>query len=101
MIKIKTYQKINFSGMKFIDLFAGIGGFHLALSSFNSECVFASEWDKHAQSVYEKNFGIKPFGDITLIEEKEIPPHVFAFIRSILQLLSSRRSAPYPDALRR
>ena len=75
MIKIKTSQKSKLKGMKFIDLFAGIGGFHLALSSFNSKCVFASEWDKHAQSVYEKNFGIKPFGDITLIDEKEIPNH--------------------------
>ena len=75
MIKIKTPQKSNLKGMKFIDLFAGIGGFHLALSSFDTECAFVSEWDKHAQSVYEQNFGIRPFGDITLIDEKEIPSH--------------------------
>ncbi len=61
--------------LKYIDLFAGIGGFHQAMSYFNSECVFASEWDKDCQDVYEKNYGIKPFGDITTINEKDIPPH--------------------------
>lgn len=60
---------------KFIDLFAGIGGFHLALNKLNGECVFASEWDKECQKVYEKNFKIKPFGDITKIDEKDIPKH--------------------------
>ena len=61
--------------VKFVDLFAGIGGFHLALKNTNSECVFASEWDKKCQEVYEKNFNIKPNGDITLINAKDIPPH--------------------------
>ena len=41
--------------IKFIDLFAGIGGFHLALNKVNGECVFASEWDKECQKIYEKN----------------------------------------------
>lgn len=59
----------------FIDLFAGIGGFHQALSSFGGQCVFSSEWDKHAAAVYEKNYGIQPHGDITQIKEEEIPPH--------------------------
>ncbi len=62
-------------GSKFIDLFAGIGGFHLALSSLHSKCVFASEWDKHAAEVYSNNFGIYPSGDITEIEEQDIPNH--------------------------
>ncbi len=60
---------------KFIDLFAGIGGFHSALSSFGAECVFASEWDSHASETYYKNFNFKPHGDITKINAKEIPSH--------------------------
>ena len=63
-------NKINY-----IDLFAGIGGFHLALSNFNTNCVFASEWDKDCQDVYFENFNIRTHGDITKIDEKEIPPH--------------------------
>jgi DNA (cytosine-5)-methyltransferase 1 len=60
---------------KFIDLFAGIGGFRLALQSLGGECVFSSEWDKYAQQTYEANFGDKPHGDITKISEKDIPDH--------------------------
>ena len=63
------------SGYSYIDLFAGIGGFHIALSSFGAKCVFSSELDNDAQQVYEDNFGIKPFGDITKIDEKIIPAH--------------------------
>lgn len=59
----------------FIDLFAGIGGFHLALHSMGASCVFASEWDKYAAETYEQNFHIKPFGDITKIHEMDIPKH--------------------------
>jgi len=62
-------------GIKFIDLFAGIGGFHIALSKYGAECVFSSEWDKYAKITYEENFGIKPNGDITQINEKDIPDH--------------------------
>ena len=58
---------------RFIDLFAGIGGFRLAFESIGAKCVFSSEWDKHAQSTYELNFGEKPHGDITKIEAHEIP----------------------------
>ena len=61
--------------MKFIDLFAGIGGFRIALESFGEECVFTSEWDKHAQKTYFANFGEIPQGDITKIDEKIIPKH--------------------------
>jgi DNA (cytosine-5)-methyltransferase 1 len=66
---------MNLKGLKFIDLFAGIGGFHQALDSFGAKCVFASEWDKHACLTYETNYGIKPEGDITQIAEAEIPAH--------------------------
>lgn len=63
------------TGYKFIDLFCGIGGFHLALSSFGAECVFASDIDKHAKVVYEKNHGLRPHGDITKISVRDIPEH--------------------------
>lgn len=62
-------------GYSFIDLFAGIGGFHLALNSMGAKCVFASEWDKYAVQTYEDNFNLKPFGDITKIKEHSIPQH--------------------------
>lgn len=74
VIMIKVESKI-LSGFTFIDLFAGIGGFHIALSSFGASCVFASEWDKYAADTYEENFHKRPFGDITQINEKEIPKH--------------------------
>jgi DNA (cytosine-5)-methyltransferase 1 len=50
---------------KFIDLFAGIGGFRLALQNLGGKCIFTSEWDKDAQKTYRANFGDVPFGDIT------------------------------------
>lgn len=70
---IKVNQKLK--DIKVIDLFAGIGGFHLALSSFGAKIVFASEWDKDAANVYSKNFSLIPHGDITKIDEKTIPDH--------------------------
>ena len=71
---IKTDKNIlqNYS---FIDLFAGIGGFHLALTSMGAKCLFASEWDKYAAETYCQNFKIKPSGDITKINENNIPKH--------------------------
>jgi len=72
MIKI---EKKILSDYTFIDLFAGIGGFHIALSSFGASCVFASEWDKYAADTYEENFDKRPFGDITQINEIDIPKH--------------------------
>jgi DNA (cytosine-5)-methyltransferase 1 len=59
----------------FIDLFAGVGGFRLAFQSLGGKCVFTSEWNKFAQKTYEANYGEVPFGDITQINEKEIPDH--------------------------
>ena len=60
---------------KFIDLFAGIGGFHQAMTQLGGECVFASEIDKFAASVYKNNYGIAPLSDITEVDEKDIPEH--------------------------
>jgi len=60
---------------KFIDLFAGIGGIRLAYQNLGGKCVFTSEWNKYSKITYESNFGKVPFGDITQIQEKEIPDH--------------------------
>lgn len=68
--------------LKFIDLFAGIGGFHFAFHNVGAECVFASEWDEHARNTYKTNFEkISPdlfssgnfVGDITKVDKKSIP----------------------------
>jgi len=67
--------------VKYIDLFCGIGGFRYAMdfatkeNEFSSKCVLSSDIDKHCQDVYEGNFGERPLGDISLINEKEIPDH--------------------------
>lgn len=62
-------------GYTFIDLFAGIGGFRLALESLGANCVYSNEWDQHAQQVYTDNFGDMPEGDITKVNEISIPDH--------------------------
>ena len=59
----------------FIDLFAGVGGFRMALQQLGGNCVFSSEMDRWAQKTYEANFGEVPLGDITKIGEEEIPEH--------------------------
>lgn len=63
------------NNFEFIDLFAGIGGFRKALEKFDGKCVFSSEWNPDSQLTYERNFGDKPFGDITKISESSIPAH--------------------------
>lgn len=62
---------------KFIDLFAGIGGFRLALQNLGGKCVFTSEWDKYSKQTYQANFGEVPFGDITKPETKSYIPNGF------------------------
>ena len=62
---------------KFIDLFAGIGGFRLAMQNLGGKCIFTSEWDIHAQKTYKANFGEVPFGDITKEETKKFIPDDF------------------------
>jgi len=71
--------------LRFIDLFCGIGGFRVAFeeaceeNDIQPECVFSSDIDKYAQESYQANFDEKPFGDITQIDEKEIPDHDILF----------------------
>lgn len=62
---------------RFIDLFAGVGGFRLAMQNLGGKCVFTSEWDKDAQKTYRANFGEVPFGDITKEETKKFIPDGF------------------------
>lgn len=62
---------------KFIDLFAGIGGFRIAMQELGGKCVFTSEWDQQAKKTYEANFGEVPFGDITKAETKKFIPDNF------------------------
>jgi len=63
----------------FIDLFAGIGGFHAAAATVGGQCVFASEIDHHAKHAYQANYGVMPAGDITQIKLEDIPAHDMLF----------------------
>ena len=74
--------KKNKNKYKFIDLFAGIGGFHIAFENVGAECVFASEWDDYARKTYEMNFKKSNpnlfkngnfAGDITKVDASQIP----------------------------
>jgi DNA (cytosine-5)-methyltransferase 1 len=59
----------------FIDLFAGIGGFRIALEKLGGRCAFSCEWDRYSQKTYKAWFGDTPHGDIRLIKPKDIPDH--------------------------
>ena len=61
--------------MRFVDLFAGLGGFHLALKNLGHKCVFASEIDETLRMTYYENFGMKPSGDIRAVAVESIPSH--------------------------
>ena len=71
--------------LKFIDLFCGIGGFRVAMdeacreNSLLPECVFSSDIDQFCQDSYEANFGHRPYGDITKVDENDIPDHDILF----------------------
>lgn len=69
-----TLPKLDKS-MRFIDLFAGLGGFHVALAGAGHQCVFASELDPELRDLYEKNFLVKPSGDIRKVNVADIPAH--------------------------
>lgn len=59
----------------FIDLFAGIGGMRIAFDRAGGHCVYSNEWNKYSQQTYFANFGEQPDGDITLVDEKNVPDH--------------------------
>lgn len=61
--------------LRFIDLFAGLGGFHQAMKSLGHECVFACEIDADLSALYEKNFGLRPHGDIRTLNIAKVPAH--------------------------
>ena len=61
--------------MRFVDLFSGLGGFHLAAAELGGECVFASEINPSLRSVYKENFGIEPAGDINDVAPNAVPDH--------------------------
>lgn len=61
--------------IRFIDLFAGIGGFRLAFEANGATCVYSNEWNEYCQKTYKANFGDTPEGDITKVEASTIPDH--------------------------
>jgi DNA (cytosine-5)-methyltransferase 1 len=67
--------------LNYIDLFCGIGGFRFAINmaakkhDIDVECVLSSDIDESAQDAYEANFGERPIGDITKVNEKDVPDH--------------------------
>ncbi|MFV0530816.1 MAG: DNA (cytosine-5-)-methyltransferase, partial [Flavobacteriales bacterium] len=65
---------------KFIDLFAGIGGFRIAMQNVGGKCVYTSEWNKDAKKTYRENFGEIPFGDITSQTVKNYIPKNFEIL---------------------
>lgn len=71
------FVKPAYPKFTFIDLFAGIGGFRIAMQANHGECIFSSEYDKYAQRTYYANFGEIPFGDITKEETKKWIPAKF------------------------
>lgn len=73
--KETPFPAVESPKFRFIDLFAGIGGFRLAFQNLGGKCVFTSEIDKYSQKTYQTNFGDLPHGDITKINEKDIPDH--------------------------
>ena len=71
------FQKPEESKFKFIDLYAGVGGFRIAMQELNGNCVFSSEWDEKAKETYKANYGEVPFGDISKNSTQNFIPNNF------------------------
>ena len=61
--------------LRFVDLFAGLGGFHQALSSLGHKCVLSCEIEEELRELYQLNFGQKPFSDIRALQAEDVPSH--------------------------
>ncbi len=75
LVKSKGDPIIMHEQYTFIDLFAGIGGMHIAYEAAGARCVYANEWNKYSQQTYYANFGIQPDDDITKVVAEDIPDH--------------------------
>ena len=71
----RKQKDISNKQFSFIDLFAGIGGMRIAFDRAGGHCVYSNEWNKYSQQTYFANFGELPDGDITQVNEKDIPNH--------------------------
>ena len=75
LVKVKEVPVHAKEQYTFIDLFAGIGGMHIAYASAGARCVYSNEWNKYSQQTYYANFGIQPDDDITKVVAEDIPDH--------------------------
>lgn len=75
LVKVKEVSVHAKEQYTFIDLFAGIGGMHIAYASAGARCVYSNEWNKYSQQTYYANFGIQPDDDITKVVAEDIPDH--------------------------
>ncbi|MDO5541110.1 MAG: DNA (cytosine-5-)-methyltransferase [Eubacteriales bacterium] len=71
----RKQKNVSNKQFSFIDLFAGIGGMRIAFDRAGGHCVYSNEWNKYSQQTYFANFGEQPDGDITQVNEKDIPDH--------------------------
>lgn len=75
LVKAKEAPSHTKEQYTFIDLFAGIGGMHIAYTSAGARCVYANEWNKYSQQTYYANFGMQPDDDITKVAAEDVPDH--------------------------